>query len=349
MREIHRNIVVALIFSKDGKLLMGRKDPSKGGVYPDCWHLPGGGVDEGESLGQAVSREIQEEVGMDAAAHKIIPLSFKNNGTSEKTLPSGEKVLCHMDFNYFEVHIDKPADEIDTRLNDDLVEVRWYSREELPFVKYIPGGKKFMQNMGYISEDVVPLDSRYTPLTQQKYCCVPTCIQMIMLRRGIPLVPAELIGSELGLVVPEDARGYFWNARTDPRPSAGYGTQIGEPEYSPNAAFGRLNIPLEMSLALISKFRAIDDFREHLSRVEADDGDFLVCFDWPTLFDSINKEHWGHVCVLDRVFVQKDEVRIIDPDINAPKWRVINVEELYRAMLAHGEKNMGGFWEIRAL
>lgn len=52
MRKINRIIVAALIFSKDGKLLMGTKDPRRGGVYSDCWHLPGGGVEEGETLEQ---------------------------------------------------------------------------------------------------------------------------------------------------------------------------------------------------------------------------------------------------------------------------------------------------------
>ena len=46
MREIERTIVSGLVFSKDGKLLMGLKDPAKGGVYPDVWHIPGGGIDE---------------------------------------------------------------------------------------------------------------------------------------------------------------------------------------------------------------------------------------------------------------------------------------------------------------
>lgn len=43
LREITREIVSGLIFSADGKLLMGKKDPTKGGVYSDCWHIPGGG------------------------------------------------------------------------------------------------------------------------------------------------------------------------------------------------------------------------------------------------------------------------------------------------------------------
>ena len=48
MNEICRDIVSALIWSKDEKLFLGRKHPEKGGVYADCWHIPGGGIDEGE-------------------------------------------------------------------------------------------------------------------------------------------------------------------------------------------------------------------------------------------------------------------------------------------------------------
>ncbi len=152
MREIQRRIVSALLFSKDGKMLMGRKDPSKGGVYPNAWHIPGGGVDEGETLKDTLVREIQEEVGIDATECRLVPLAVINHGTAEKTLKeSGERVLCHMEFNYFEVYFDdKIADEIELSLNDDLVEVRWFSKEELSSVEQIPGGKEFFEKMGYI-------------------------------------------------------------------------------------------------------------------------------------------------------------------------------------------------------
>ena len=49
MREINRKIVGGIIFSKDGKLLQVMKNPKEGGVFPDCWHIPGGGVEQGES------------------------------------------------------------------------------------------------------------------------------------------------------------------------------------------------------------------------------------------------------------------------------------------------------------
>ncbi|MFA5871729.1 MAG: NUDIX hydrolase [Parcubacteria group bacterium] len=154
MREIQRTIVSALIFSKDGKLLMGKKDPGKGGVYPDCWHIPGGGTDEGETLEQALRREIKEEVGIDISFYKAILIPEKGSGIAEKTLASGENVLCKMEFNIFRVDIkDKLASEIEVNLNDDLVEFHWFNLEELPNVKQIPGGKEFMQRIGLIPKD----------------------------------------------------------------------------------------------------------------------------------------------------------------------------------------------------
>lgn len=151
MREIQRTIVSALVFSKDGKLLMGKKDPTQGGVYPDCWHIPGGGTDEGETLEQALQREVKEEVGIDIFPYNPGLVPEKSSGTAEKTLSSGEKVLCRMEFNIFRVDIhDKLASEIKITLGDDLVEIRWFSLGELPEAKQIPGGKEYFQKIGLI-------------------------------------------------------------------------------------------------------------------------------------------------------------------------------------------------------
>ena len=39
---------------------MGMKDPQKGGVYADCWHIPCGVIDDGENKITALKREILE-------------------------------------------------------------------------------------------------------------------------------------------------------------------------------------------------------------------------------------------------------------------------------------------------
>jgi 8-oxo-dGTP pyrophosphatase MutT (NUDIX family) len=153
MREINRTIVSAIILSKDRKILMGKKDPAKGGVWPNMWHIPGGGVDKGETLEQALTREVKEEVGLDISDTKITPLNHNFTGTTEKTIKdTGERVLCHMLFNHFEVQLNKNANKIELHLSDDLVESHWFTLEELPNVKQIPGSKEWFEEMGYIKK-----------------------------------------------------------------------------------------------------------------------------------------------------------------------------------------------------
>lgn len=154
MREIRRKIASAIIISKDHKILMGRKDPSKGGVYPDCWHIPGGGIDEGETIEQALKREVIEETGIDISSYKIKFIPIINSGIAEKILKTGERVLCNMEFNVFEINIDdKDAEDIILHPADDLIKTQWFSLEELNNVKQIPGGREFFVQAGYIEKN----------------------------------------------------------------------------------------------------------------------------------------------------------------------------------------------------
>jgi hypothetical protein len=191
--------------------------------------------------------------------------------------------------------------------------------------------------------DIVPSDSRYIPLTQQRWCCVPTCIQMVMLRHQIPLMPAELMGYYMGLVVPPEELKFFWNGRTGEKPKSGYGTQK-KKEYDPNMVFKKFSIPLKMTWSLIDKFPDIKSLNTYLSKVESKNMDIFVCCDWGTLFDD--NYHGGHVCVIDRVYLNKSEIRIIDPEYKAPKWRIIKIDKLFEAMKFHGKDNSAGFWEL---
>jgi len=48
------------LFVKDGKVLLLKEGPSLGGQ----WELPGGGLDFGEDMHEALRREIEEEAGL---------------------------------------------------------------------------------------------------------------------------------------------------------------------------------------------------------------------------------------------------------------------------------------------
>lgn len=192
---------------------------------------------------------------------------------------------------------------------------------------------------------VIPV-SRYVPLTQQRWCCVPTCFQMVMLRHNIPLVPAELIGSKMGLIVPKEDKKYFWNARSGEKPPAGYGTQAGKTSYAPNRVLKSLGIPLKVSWTLINKLQDYESFIKYLSEIDYS-RDYLVCYDWGTLFDK--EYEGGHVCVLDTIDLKNELITIVDPDYNASKWSVVSTRRMHEAMLHHGKSKSGGFWEIDLL
>ena len=151
MRTIKRIIVSALIFSKDNKLFMGQKDSNKGGVYSDCWHIPGGGVDDGETKEIALIREIKEEAGIDISSKIFELIDDQGTGVTEKIIKdTGEKVLCEMEFNVYKIKLNQNTKDIKINLSDDLFNYKWFEISELKNAKLTPPSKKLFGKLGLI-------------------------------------------------------------------------------------------------------------------------------------------------------------------------------------------------------
>ena len=149
MDRIFRKIACALVESADAKILLGRKDPEIGGVYPDCWQLPGGGIDPGESLLEAVKREVLEEVGLDLALTDFSLIDDQGEGEAVKILDTGKKVLCQMRFYVFQAQIALRAEEISIKPGDDFIEAAWFKKSELLELKLVPAGLPLFKRLGY--------------------------------------------------------------------------------------------------------------------------------------------------------------------------------------------------------
>lgn len=183
---------------------------------------------------------------------------------------------------------------------------------------------------------------RYIPFTQQRYCCVPTCLAMIMYRYDIPLIPIESLGYALGLTVPQEDLYLFEKACTGTRPVAGWGTRINEPEFEVNGVLQSLDIPLRVTVE--STIGLVEELRSKFQSVQDADGDALVCFDYGALWNL--GVRGGHVCVFHGL--DGDDVWLIDPERNVPKNRKVSLKQLFKAIDFHGSGNSCGVWSVSA-
>lgn len=178
--------------------------------------------------------------------------------------------------------------------------------------------------------------TRYRPISQKPYCCVPTSLQMALEKNGLPKLTQEAIGAQLGLVVPPAYADEFENVQVSEAPvvSSGFGTRIQDPAYSLEHLISEMQWPFALTKHLSSTLANEESLHRLLDSVESKDGDALICYQ--------NDKGYGHVVVFDRII--DGQIRIVDPSPDFDKWREMSVSEVYDRIQKHGDKNMGGLW-----
>ena len=73
MQDQIAKTVGALFIGKDGKILLGLRAPTKK-VWPSHWDTIGGRVEPGETLDDALVREVREEVGVTPTRFRLIAI-----------------------------------------------------------------------------------------------------------------------------------------------------------------------------------------------------------------------------------------------------------------------------------
>ena len=106
--------VGALIFNREGKLFLMRSHKWKG-----KWVVPGGHVELGERMEDALRREVKEETNLDI--HEIEFLCFQE-------FIYDERFWKRSHFIFFDYAC--KTDSTDVRLNDEAEEYRWVTLDE---------------------------------------------------------------------------------------------------------------------------------------------------------------------------------------------------------------------------
>lgn len=114
---VSRVIVVPVIRNAAGAVLLCRMPPTRG-VYPGKWGLPGGGVEAGETMTEALRREIREETGLDLRSAR--PRFFKDAQHSKRD-PDGHEQPVYMIFLIF----DCTVFDGEVSLNDEFDDHAW--------------------------------------------------------------------------------------------------------------------------------------------------------------------------------------------------------------------------------
>ena len=127
-------VAVGGIAVVDGALLLVRRaHPPHAGA----WTIPGGRVEPGEALTDAVERELAEETGLDVRCGRFL-------GLAERMGPGYHFVI--LDFL-----VDVPAGAVPPSAGGDAAESAWFALERVPDLDLVDGVEAFLRAHGVLA------------------------------------------------------------------------------------------------------------------------------------------------------------------------------------------------------
>ena len=122
---MRQRTIVCPIIQNDGAYLLCKMADDRG-VFPGQWALSGGGMEPGETLEQALRREISEELGDKLNIEKITPWHFRDD-TRIKTYADGSQEEIYMIYLMF----DCVSANREVTFNEEFQDIAWVKPSEL--------------------------------------------------------------------------------------------------------------------------------------------------------------------------------------------------------------------------
>lgn len=125
---------------EDGRLLLVRRGR---GPAAGEWSVPGGRVEPGETLAEAVVRELAEETGVEAVCDRLV-------GWVERISPPGHADPYHFVILDFAVTVLEGTDGPPPRAGGDAAEAAWVPVDEVAHLRLVEGLAEFLYDHGIL-------------------------------------------------------------------------------------------------------------------------------------------------------------------------------------------------------
>ena len=135
--------VGAIIEDKEGRILLVRHIPQRGGFWQGKWICPGGELEYGETIERGITREVKEETNLEIRlVTPLIPF--------DRVVKEREETKLHI------IYIDYLAELVGGKLKPagDIGEAIWVQKEDLPKIwdELHDDTKRLLQIAGFVKD-----------------------------------------------------------------------------------------------------------------------------------------------------------------------------------------------------
>lgn len=122
---MRQRIIVCPVIQNEGEYLLCKMAADRG-VFPGQWALSGGGMEPGETMEEALRREIREELGEELDITEVKPWAFRDD-VRMKTYADGTTEEIYMIYLIFDCISANRA----ITFNEEFQDVIWVSPEAM--------------------------------------------------------------------------------------------------------------------------------------------------------------------------------------------------------------------------